>query len=81
MRPLENSGQYQDILGYKSDIADDFSIACGFIQTRTTCILNARYQEYYVYFSGQLSEEGKTQANFVDIMKYVDEKMRDILDR
>jgi hypothetical protein len=80
---LENSKPYSKILAYRSEVADQSAIKCGYVpKNDLRCVFWARYQEYYIFFSGSMGEDGEmTQTNFLNILIYIDEKMRELLDR
>lgn len=76
---LENVNVYRDILTYQSDVANTYNIKCGYDIGRTSCIFIARYQEYYIFFNGYLSESGLSKEKFLGVLGFIDSRMNELL--
>ncbi len=76
---LRNTDQLSAIREYRSTFADEYSVKCGYILEDLRCIFAARYQEYYIFFSGSIGDDEMTQDNFIGVMKYLDERMQKLL--
>lgn len=76
---LEIQGPYNDILRYRSPIADNYNVACGYVIDNASCIMSAQYEEFYVFFNGYLSDDGMMQKDFLEIVQFIDGKMKDLL--
>lgn len=77
--PPKNIEELSDILDYQSLIADDFLVECGYSLSDFRCIVRARYQEYFIFFSGSLDEDKMTKENFLGVMMFIDFKMDELL--
>ena len=60
---------------YRSPIADQYRVACGRSWDLTLCIMVARYDEYFVLVTAQMSEDGMAYADLEKVLQAVDEKM------
>jgi hypothetical protein len=77
---MEHQGQYSMILDYKSEYADEYYVECGYTGTNDfRCRLDARYQEFYIYFSGSLGEGEMSKEDFLGVMTYIDERINTLL--
>lgn len=78
--PLDNPSQVSRVLNFKSEIADEYRVACGYIARDLRCIFDARYHEYYVFFNGFMGEEKFSQDGFLDAISYIDQKFGELLE-
>lgn len=77
--PLEGLDHFSGILDYRSDIADEYYIGCGYMVYDVRCVFRVRYHEYYILFISSVDNDGMTPDNFLKVMKYIDNKMDELL--
>ncbi len=77
--PLDDRSPFSQVLEYRSKIADQYSTDCGYVIASPRCIFSARYQEYYVYFSGLMGDGKMTPTAFVMVPEYLDTRMQELL--
>ncbi len=78
--PMATSHAYDSIINYRSNVADQSSAQCGYVLSDFRCVYIARYAEFTVFFSGSIGDGAMSQGGFIEVMGYLDERMRQLLD-
>jgi hypothetical protein len=68
-------------IAYRSPLADQYCVACGQDWGLALCIMVARYDEYFVLVTAQMSEDGMTYGDLEKVFRAVDERMSGCLSR
>jgi hypothetical protein len=76
---IEPNNDVSDILKHKSNTADESNIRCGYVLTDFRCLFVARYQEFTIDFNSTIEAQGMTNNNYLNILKYIDNKMAELL--
>jgi hypothetical protein len=71
--------KYMNILEYKSKIASNYNIACGYILEIISCIYKAQYEEYFVFFNSTVMDDNLNPDNYLSIIRYIDGRMDELL--
>jgi hypothetical protein len=77
--PMESASEYSVLVNHKSSLANQSQTACGYVLDDFRCIYVARYAEFTVFFNGSMGDGEMTQDNFIGVMKYLDERMQELL--
>lgn len=77
--PIDTSRFYPALAQWKSRFADQESIECGYVLQALRCVYVARYAEFTVLFNRSVATEGSSNTDFLDAVKYIDERFRDLL--
>ena len=59
-------------LSNTSSIFQDYYVVCGKVDTKYQCRMIGQYEEYYMFFSTYISDNGLTLEMFDDLLKRVD---------
>lgn len=78
-RSLSSSESYSEILEFHSRIADSSQVKCGYVIEDIRCVFIARYEEYTIFFSGSIGEKEMTTTDFIGVMTYRENKMKELL--
>jgi hypothetical protein len=76
LQELEN---YPSILSYQSNVAEEFYSDCGYVLKDARCIYWARYDEFFIFFSGSIGENEMSDRDFLGAMNYIDAKIGELL--
>lgn len=76
---LTETKEYSPILNFKSNVAKEFMTNCGYVLKDIRCMYWARYQEFFIFFSGSIGETEMSNENFIGVMNYLDARMDELL--
>ncbi|MBI3739350.1 MAG: hypothetical protein HY258_09925 [Chloroflexi bacterium] len=77
---LKDPSDVSPVQDFKSETADEYQVTCGYFTSDLRCVFEARYQEYYVFFSGSLGEGRFSPDGFLDVIFYIDQKFGKLLE-
>lgn len=78
-KELDDITAYKRVLEYRSKVADEHAVFCGYVSSDIQCDFGARYQEFYVFFSGSMGSGEMSVDDFLGVMDFVDTKMQELL--
>jgi hypothetical protein len=77
--PLESLEWQNALISYKSEFADESFVTCGIGVWDNECIFRGRFEEYYIDFTSTIDEK-MPPADYVNILRYIEQKIMELLD-
>ena len=75
---LESREKVLNILEYRSKLADESKVRCGYVLSDFRCLYIARYQEYVIVFSSTIEPDGMPVNKYLDVLSFIDEKINSL---
>lgn len=76
---LTASEAHKNILKHKMPNASDYQVQCGSVPGDFRCIFNARYEEFYIFFSASVGKNVMSDEDYIKIMDYIDTRINSLL--
>jgi hypothetical protein len=76
---LPSLESHQDILKHPMPNSSNYKTQCGYVLKDFRCILDVRYEEFYIFFSGSVGENQINDQDFIALMDYIDTRISNFL--
>ena len=78
-RPANYNNAISELLEYKSTVAEESAVQCGYVLSDLRCVFIAQYEEFIISFNSTIEPIGMPGDNFIKILTYIDNKMENLL--